>query len=404
MQFQKGPLTVSELNEYLKMLLDSDFLLSNVMIVGEISNFTVAGRSGHLYFTLKDADNQLRCVMFRSYADRLRFRPEDGMRVIVHGHISLYGPSGQYQLYADSIQPDGVGSLAMQFEQLKRKLQAEGLFDSDRKKPIPGMPQRVGIITSPVGAAIHDIIQISKRRFSGAELILYPSQVQGSEAPAQLISGLAFFEATAMVDVIIIGRGGGSAEDLWAFNDEMLARQIADCTIPVISAVGHESDFTICDFVADLRAPTPSAAAELALPDKQAILQQLEEKRRALTNRILGNVRTARAELERYMHSPAIRYPLRLTDSMRTRLLRDEDALERCMEQAIDSKRERFAGQCARLEALNPLSVLRRGYAVVSKDDKTVSDVGSVEPGDMLHVQLSGGSIDAQAITVKGME
>ena len=265
MNLEKGPLSVTELNAYLKMLLDGDPVLSSVFVCGEISNFTVAGRSGHLYFTVKDAEGQIKAVMFRSYADRLRFRPEDGMRVIVHGHVSLYGPTGQYQLYADEIRPDGIGTLAMQYEQLRRKLQAEGLFDLERKKPIPAMPQRVGIITSPVGAAIHDIMNISGRRFPCAELILFPTQVQGSEAAGQMIAGLAFFEMTKMVDVIIIGRGGGSAEDLWAFNDEMLARQIAACTIPVISAVGHESDFTICDFVADLRAPTPSAAAEMAL-------------------------------------------------------------------------------------------------------------------------------------------
>ena len=274
MDRQNGMLSVTQLNDYLKMWMDGDRVLSNLFVRGEISNLSLP-RSGHLYFTLKDEEGQVRSVMFRTYAGRLPFRPEDGMKVIAHGRVSVYGPSGQYQLYVDDLQPDGAGALALRYEQLKRRLEAEGLFDEARKKPLPAMPMRIGVITSPSGAAVHDLQNVLGRRFPLAEMILFPSAVQGAEAPEQLTLGIQFFAASELVDVIIIGRGGGSAEDLWAFNDEGLARAIADCPIPVISAVGHESDFTICDFVADRRAPTPSAAAELAVPDMGELLQSL---------------------------------------------------------------------------------------------------------------------------------
>ena len=241
MQTDRQALSVTQLNEYLKMVIEGDRVLSNVFVRGEISNFKLYS-SGHAYFTLKDDAGQLKSVMFRSYFSRLAFLPEDGMRVIAHGRVSVYETSGQYQLYVDDIQPDGAGSLAMRFEQLKRKLAAEGLFDESRKRPLPPMPKRIGVITSPSGAAVHDIINVLGRRFPMAEMILYPSEVQGTQAPAQLISGIEFFSMTGLVDVIIIGRGGGSAEDLWAFNDEYLARAVASCSVPVISAVGHESD------------------------------------------------------------------------------------------------------------------------------------------------------------------
>ena len=270
MRIDREPLSVFQLNEYLRMRMDSDELLSGVLVRGEISNFS-APRSGHLYFTLKDPEGQIRAVMFRTQAARLPFLPEDGMKVIVSGRVSVYSAGGQYQIYVNEIQPDGAGILALRFEQLRRRLEAEGLFDPARKKPIPKFPARIGVITSPTGAAIRDIRKILSRRFPSAQIVLFPALVQGEEAAGQLASGVLFFQNTGLADVIIIGRGGGSAEDLWAFNDELLARVIADCTIPVISAVGHEVDFTICDFVADLRAPTPSAAAEQAVPDAREL-------------------------------------------------------------------------------------------------------------------------------------
>ena len=403
MQERKGPLSVSELNEYLKMLLDGDRILSNLFVRGEISNLTVA-RSGHLYFTLKDEEGQLRAVMFRSYADRLRIRLADGMRVIVHGHVSLYGASGQYQLYADELQPDGVGTLAMQFEQLKRKLQAEGLFDLDRKQPIPKMPARVGIITSPTGAAIHDMIRVSGRRFPCAELILYPSLVQGADAPEQLISGILFFQMSGLVDVIIIGRGGGSAEDLWAFNDEMLARVIADCTIPVISAVGHESDFTICDFVADLRAPTPSAAAELAMPDQKAIMNELLYARDRLNAAITNLLSGERRVLDSYAESRVFKQPLRMLEPHRMRLSIAEEALDRDVAQSTIRYKEMLARMCDRLEALSPLAVLGRGYTLVSREGKVLKSAKQVELGDALQIRFADGTVSATAIDQNRLE
>ena len=403
MNRERGPLSVSQLNDYLKMLMDGDRVLSDLFVCGEISNLTVAS-SGHLYFTLKDADGQLRAVMFRTYASRMRFRLADGMRVIVHGHVSLYGPSGQYQLYADELQPDGVGSLAMQYEQLKRRLQAEGLFDLDRKRPIPTMPTRVGIITSPTGAAIQDMIRISGRRFPCAELILYPSLVQGADAPEQLTSGILFFQMSGLVDVIIIGRGGGSAEDLWAFNDEMLARTIADCTVPVISAVGHESDFTICDFVADLRAPTPSAAAELALPDRGVLLETLMQHRVRMSALLEQKLMQERRMLNSLSQSRVFRQPARMLDAMQMRLSLAETALKRNAEQSTVAKRERLMQSCARLESLNPLSVLRRGYTAVSRDGVLVTRAESVAVGEELQIRFADGTVRATVNQKQGLE
>lgn len=397
----RGPLSVSQVNDYLKMLMDGDRVLSNLFVRGEISNLTVA-RSGHIYFTLKDEEGQLRAVMFRTYADRLSIRLSDGMRVIVHGHVSLYGPSGQYQLYADELQPDGVGTLAMQFEQIKRKLQAEGLFDPDRKRPIPPMPMRVGIITSPTGAAIHDMIRVSGRRFPCAELILYPSLVQGLEAAEQLASGITFFEMMRIVDVIIIGRGGGSVEDLWAFNDEMLARTVAACTIPVISAVGHESDFTICDFVADLRAPTPSAAAELALPDQYAILSTLELARDRLVGQMQRILTQERKTLERLAQSRVLTQPGRLLDTAKMRLAMAQDKLDAAVNQSQSTKKELLARACARLEALSPLAVLRRGYAAVTRNDTVVTSAHALHEGDEIEIRFADGEVSAKMLGRKG--
>ncbi len=269
-------LTVTQLNEYIKGVIDHDIRLADVTIKGEISNFKNHYSTGHYYFSLKDEGSILRAIMFRSAAGKMPFIPEDGMKVIAHGRISSFVRDGQYQLYCDSMEPDGVGALYIAFEQLKRKLEGEGLFDPARKRPLPKIPTRVGIITSATGAAIRDMINVCGRRFPYAKLILYPSLVQGPDAPPQLINGLRYFNETNSADVIIIGRGGGSIEDLWAFNNEELAREVAASQIPVISAVGHETDFTICDFVADRRAPTPSAAAELAVPDTAELKRKIQ--------------------------------------------------------------------------------------------------------------------------------
>lgn len=395
MQGERQTLSVTQLNEYLKMLLDGDRVLSSVFVRGEISNFKLYS-SGHAYFTLKDDAGQLKSVMFRSYCSRLAFLPEDGMRVIAHGRVSVYESSGQYQLYVDDLQPDGAGSLAMRFEQLKRKLAAEGLFDEARKRPLPPMPKRIGVITSPSGAAVHDIINVLGRRFPAAEMILYPSEVQGTQAPAQLIAGVEFFSMTGLVDVIILGRGGGSAEDLWAFNDEYLARAVASCSVPVISAVGHESDFTICDFVADRRAPTPSAAAEIAVPDMGEILRSLAAVRGGLQASVQKRIAQEKRILDRITQSRVFSRPEQMLDGFRIRLDEREADLNRAIEQTIGQKCQSTAALAGRLQALNPLAVLARGYATVSRDGGTsVTSIQQIQEHDMLDIRFADGSVRA---------
>lgn len=394
MQTERQTLSVTQLNEYLKMVIDGDRVLSNVFVRGEISNFKLYS-SGHAYFTLKDDAGQLKSVMFRSYFSRLAFLPEDGMRVIAHGRVSVYESSGQYQLYVDDLQPDGAGSLALRFEQLKRKLAAEGLFDESRKRPLPPMPRRIGVITSPSGAAVHDIINVLGRRFPAAEMILYPSEVQGAQAPAQLISGVEFFSMTGLVDVIILGRGGGSAEDLWAFNDEYLARAVAACTVPVISAVGHESDFTICDFVADRRAPTPSAAAELAVPDMGEILRGLANTRTGLQTLMQKRIAQEGRFLRQITQSRVFNRPEQMLDNFRIRLDERGAGLDRAIWQTITQKRQNTASIAGKLQALNPLSVLARGYATVSRDGESVVSVKQINENDTLDIRFADGSVRA---------
>ena len=401
MDTRKDLLSVAQLNSYLKMLMDGDRVLSNIYVRGEISNFK-AHSSGHLYFSMKDTEGQIRCVMFVSSAMRLKFRPEDGMKVIAHGRVSVYGATGQYQLYADDLQPDGAGALALRFEQLKAKLAAEGLFDEERKRSLPTMPLRVGVITSPTGAAVHDIRNVLGRRFPAAEMILFPSAVQGAEAPEQLMLGLEFFAQTKLVDVIIIGRGGGSAEDLWAFNDEALARTVAACPIPVISAVGHESDFTICDFVADRRAPTPSAAAELAVPDAYAVSAFIRGRGERMHTVLTQRLQRERHTLSMLSQSRVFLRPESLLDGFRMRTAEGERALERGMLDAKARAKTSLSALAGRLEALSPLSVLARGYATVSGDFVTVCRASDVHAGDRLHIRFADGTVDAIAQEKKG--
>ncbi len=396
-------LTVRQLNDYLKMLLDGDPVLSDVWVRGEISNCKLHS-SGHLYLTLKDEEGQVRAVMFRAQAMRLLFRPADGMKVLAHGRVSVYGPSGQYQLYLDELQPDGAGALALRYEQLRRKLEAEGLFDEARKKTLPSYPSRIGVITSPTGAAVQDIKNILGRRFPCAEMILFPAAVQGTEAPEQLTMGIEFFGMTRLCDVIIIGRGGGSAEDLWAFNDEGLARAIAACPIPVISAVGHESDFTICDFVADRRAPTPSAAAELAVPDRAELRAGLSLCAMRMKNTVVGTLSRERRYLGRIAESGVFRYPARALDGFRMRLAEREQKLENRSDAFLQGKRQRLAAVGAALEALSPLSVLSRGYAAVSRSGRPLTGVSEIETGDRITLRFADGQVDAVVQEKKGVE
>ena len=398
---QAPTLTVAELNEYLRMQMDGDPVLSNLFVRGELSNCKMYA-SGHFYFTVKDSESQLSGVMFRSYASRLGFVPKDGMKVILHGRISVYPTRGQYQIYADDMVADGAGSLALQFEQLKRKLEAEGLFDSARKKPIPKIPKRIGVITSPSGAAIHDIMNILSRRFPSAEVVLFPSLVQGEGAAEQMMAGLGFFQLSEMVDVIILGRGGGSAEDLWAFNDEMLARAVANCTIPVISAVGHESDFTICDFVADLRAPTPSAAAELAVPDRKELLYALENRMQRLQRLMEDRVSRQKKSLH-LLTSGILAKPSRMLDSQKMYVADLDRRLGLAGAQAVRQKRSDYAQACAKLAGLNPLAVLSRGYATVRVGERTVTSAEQIADGDRLNIRFSDGEVIAVAEGQKGI-
>lgn len=395
-QPEKLTLSVSELNEYLRMQMDGDRVLCDLWVRGEISNF-VNHRSGHWYFTLKDPEAQVRAVMFKFNAMRSRFLPEDGMKVLLHGRVSVYTQTGQYQIYADEIQPDGIGSLALQFEQLRRKLEAEGLFDPARKKPIPKYPSRIGVITSPTGAAIQDIKNILGRRFPCAEVFLFPSLVQGDGAVEQLICGLLFFQEVYPVDVIILGRGGGSMEDLWAFNDENLARTVADCQIPVISAVGHESDFTICDFVADLRAPTPSAAAELAVPDRRELYGILSGMREQMAYAALQKIALEKRAVAKLASARVFAKPDALLDPARMRVADITKRTDHAVDLAVERARSNLGKLCAGMEALNPMGVLSRGYAAVSRDKDLILRADMVRVGDELKIRFADGAVLATA-------
>lgn len=389
-------LSVGQLNEYVKGMLESNDVLADVWVRGEISNFTNHYKTGHYYFSLKDAQGAIGAVMFRSYAARLPFVPQNGMKVLLHGRVSLYVPGGQYQINADSMQPDGVGALYLAFEQLKAKLQAEGLFDQARKKPLPRIPSRIGIITSPTGAAIHDMINILGRRFPSAEILLYPALVQGAGAPASLIAGMQYFNQRDLVDLIIIGRGGGSMEDLWAFNDEQLARTVAASRLPVISAVGHESDFTVCDFVADRRAPTPSAAAELAVPDAAELVQTLrstEDRMRAALSLRVAQKRERVAQLAK---SRVLTSPDRFLDDCRQRVGDLALRLDRAAEHRLTCAKGDFARTAARLDALNPLAILTRGYAVVRAGETPVRSTEELRVGTPVRLTLADGEATAE--------
>lgn len=389
-------LSVTELNEYLKMSMESDPMLVGIYVKGEISNFT-NHRTGHFYFTLKDEGGCLSAVMFRSSASKLKFVPENGMKVICGGRISVFVKSGQYQIYAETMEPDGVGALYIAYEQLKKKLESEGLFDESRKKPLPKIPRRIGVITSPTGAAVRDIINILGRRFPYAEILLYPSLVQGDDAPKSLIEALDYFDSHKCVDVVIIGRGGGSIEDLWAFNNEELVRRLAKMSIPTVSAVGHETDFTLCDFAADRRAPTPSAAAEISVPDTRELVHKFENVSARLETYLIQGLRVRREMLARLSKSRALTDPKNFIDDRRMALDMLESRLCDKIKIAVDFKRSRFASACAKLDALNPLSVISRGYSAVFDENKTlIKSVDQVKRDEVISFMLTDGKITAK--------
>ena len=386
-----APLTVTQLNKYVKALLEESDPLRGLVVAGEISNFK-NHYSGHWYFTLKDAAAAVPAVMFRESNRRLGFLPQDGMSVIIRGRASLYERDGKFQLYADDMQPDGLGALYLAYEQLKERLAAEGLFDPARKRELPFFPARVGVITSGTGAAVRDILQILARRCPASEVILCPVQVQGAGAAAQVARAVALFNETQAADVLIVGRGGGSLEDLWAFNEEPVARAVVASAIPVISAVGHETDVTICDFAADLRAPTPSAAAELAVPDLADLLAGLSSLRSRMEQTTLRGMQTRRAALEGLLSRRILRRPEELAYASRLRLDYAAQRLRDAIKARLCAETARLSHTAARLDAMSPLAVLARGYAIALKDGAPVKSVHELDPGDKLRLTLADGA------------
>ena len=395
---ERQVLSVGQLNDYIKRQLDNDPGLRNIAIRGELSNYKIYP-SGHHYFTLKDETGAMKCVMFKSSAMRLRFRPENGMKVIAMGSVTVYIRDGVYQLYCTGMVMDGIGDLYAAFEQLKAKLSAQGLFDPAHKQPLPRLPGTIGIVTSSAGAAVHDMLRILRKRYPLTQVKLFPVRVQGAEAPAEIAGAIAYANHHKLADLLIVGRGGGSIEDLWAFNDEMVARAIYDSIIPVISAVGHEPDVTISDFVADLRAATPSNAAELAVPDQDALRQTLDDMQNAMAVAMQMRIRRAGERLENLAGRPVLKSPLASFDSKRKALELLENRLVSAQTQNISRSRQRFVSQVSKLDAMSPLKVLTRGYAMVAKEDGTiVRSYRDVRPREPIAVRVSDGTIVASVI------
>jgi exodeoxyribonuclease VII large subunit len=443
-------LSIRDVNRYIKMKLEGDSQLQDIWLRGEISNFT-RHSSGHLYFTLKDESGRLKSIMFASYAQRLPFAPKDGMKVLARGGISVYERDGQYQFYATAMQPDGIGSLYLAFEQLKKKLEQEGLFAEANKRPIPRFPRAIGIITSPTGAAVRDVLITLQRRYPSIPVLLYPVSVQGTNAAPSIVRAIETMNRLAETDVLIVGRGGGSLEELWAFNEEIVARAIRASRIPIISAVGHETDFTIADFVADLRAPTPTAAAELAVPHIAELKQQIGHLRQRMGKSLHLLLGKSRERWQRAARSPYFTQPRRtlLAQAERLDRLRDrlrfrtqaqgakanerlarlagrlaavspvEQAgfaakrltgarrgLELAMRQTLRGERNRFGTMLRQLDALSPLKVMARGYSLVydEKERSLVRAIGDVQPGDLIRIRLSDGRLDCQVWGIHGEE
>lgn len=397
-ELQTAALSVTQLNEYVRMMMEGDPVLSEMTVRGEISNFKAHYATGHLYFSLKDSKSLVKCVMFASSAAGLRFRPDNGMNVVVCGRVSVFPRDGVYQIYASYMMPDGIGEQHLAFEQLKEKLASEGLFDQSRKKNIPKYPASVGIVTSATGAAVRDLLNILGRRYPVADVYLYPALVQGTGAAASICRGIEYFEKRQKVDVIIIGRGGGSGEDLSCFNDETLARTIAAAETPLISAVGHETDFTISDFVADLRAPTPSAAAELAVPDRQELIRRLTNVEKRCATLLRQKTDSLTVLLDSLASSAVLSSPERSIDLRMNEVARLAEKMDAGYQRIIDAGEKVLASCAAGLEAMSPLAVLGRGYAAVSRsdDDRIVTDVSYLEVGDKVTVRMRDGKADAR--------
>ena len=394
-------LTITQINEYIRAMMDSDRLLTNVAVKGEISNYKVYP-SGHHYFTLKDEGGALKCVMFKGSAMKLRFRPDNGMQVIAMGKISVYPRDGAYQLYCSAMVMDGIGDLYAAFEQLKTQLAAKGLFDPSHKKPIPQFPKTIGIITSSAGAAVHDMLRILRKRYPLTKVLLLPVRVQGAEAPGEIVAAIHYANHYRLADLLIVGRGGGSIEDLWAFNDERVAYAIYESAIPIISAVGHEPDVTISDFVADLRAATPSNAAELAVPDQDSLRQNLDGISESLAHMMTRQIKVARQRLKMLSSSPALVSPEGYLNQRRSNLEALRGRLIAAQNQQLAVKKQRFAAITAKLDAMSPLKVLSRGYAMVQTETgQILRSVQNVSLDDSIRITLEDGVLHATVHDLK---
>lgn len=392
-------LTVTQLNTYAKSVIEQDFTLNNVFVVGEISNFVDHYRSGHLYMSIKDNQSVISAVMFAGNASRLKFKPENGMSVIIRGRVSIYERDGKYQLYIDDMQPDGVGALAVAFEQMKEKLSKAGLFNPEHKLPIPQIPEKIGILSSPTGAAVQDVLNVLNRRFPIAEIVFAGVQVQGDSAASTIIDAINKLNNTD-VDVIIIARGGGSAEDLWPFNDEKLAYAIYNSQIPIISGVGHETDFTICDFVADLRAPTPSAAAELCVPDIREQKYYISALKNALDSAIESDLKEKIYNLEQLAKSTVLKNPEKIIENCELYLDALTTNMNNNFKDIFTKCSSDFAMLCSKLDSLSPLKVLSRGYSLVKKDDNIIVNSNHLSVGDSVLIQFADGNAKAEITEV----
>lgn len=395
--------SVSEVNNFIKQLLASTPILSSIMVRGEISNFKCYA-SGHCYFTLKDASSALKCVMFRSRAQHLRFQPVNGLSVIASGNIAVYERDGVYQLYVDSLAPEGKGDLALAYEQLKNRLAAEGLFAKERKKALPKFPKKIGVVTSLSGAVLRDIYHVTKRRWPAVQLVLYPVQVQGEFSAKQVALAIEFFNTKYAVDVMIVGRGGGSMEDLWSFNEEVVVRAIAASKIPIISAVGHETDFSLADFAADVRAATPSQAAELAVPDRDELKRYVIRMQRQLAQMARRELNERRLRLQACQKNKLLQRPELLLADRRQRLDNLISRLRQCLDENITVKKHQLSLALEKLSVLNPAKTLQRGFALVEHGGKIVTRVQEVKKGDKLQLTFSDGKVSVVAadLTRKG--
>ena len=387
-------LTVSQVNLYIKRVLDHDIYMSDVTVKGEISNFKLHS-SGHMYMSLKDDKGVMRAVMFRGACAKLKFRPENGMKIIASGRVTVYERDGQYQLYINSMEQEGIGALHISFEELKRKLLEEGLFDESKKKPLPKYPKKIGVVTAPTGAAIRDIINILSRRFSYSDIVLYPVLVQGENSADSIVEAIRYFNREKNVDVMIVGRGGGSIEDLWSFNEEKVARAIFASEIPIVSAVGHEIDFTISDFVADLRAPTPSAAAELVVPDQTELIEKFGNVYNRLSMCAKRIIENRRLMLKNCTDKPVIKNPIIKIDDKKIYIDNLSHRFEMAVKMISERKKQALSLNISKLDGLSPLGTIARGFSVASGSDGVIKSVKQVKSGDEISITVSDGKIGA---------